>query len=102
MILRLHKIRKCLGLLERGVISFVAMPMTMIAMTMRMWNVRRAYILHLIDIAALGTAFYGAVSGNRKPDGDVRFGGVAGAAAVLLVAEGFYDDGVVNGSCFSR
>ncbi len=31
-----------------------------------------------------------------KPDGDVGFGGEAGAAGVLLVAEGFNDDGVVE------
>jgi hypothetical protein len=58
-----------------------------------------ADVLHLVDGAALGAALDGAVARGGEPDDNVRVGGVAGAALVLLVAEGLDDDGVVQRSC---
>ena len=58
-----------------------------------------ADVLHLVDAAALGAAFDGAVAGGRQPDDGVRVGGVAGAAKILLVAEGADGDWVVESSC---
>ena len=88
--------------------------------------VGRSHVFHLQHVAAFGAALDGALAGRllwdqvvsgcvcrgrniqngldgrvvrasyRQPDGDVRVGGVAGAAGVLFVAEGADDDGVVE------
>jgi hypothetical protein len=58
-------------------------------------------VLHLVDGAALGAALDGAVARGGEPDDNVRVGRVAGAALVLLVAEGLDDDGVVHRACES-
>lgn len=43
---------------------------------------------------------WGGEGTNGKPFDDVGVGGAAGAAAVLFVAEGFDEDGVVEGTYF--
>lgn len=58
----------------------------------------RADVVHLVDGAALGAALDGAVARAGQPDDDVGVGRVAGAAKVLLVAEGLDGDGVVDGA----
>ena len=58
-----------------------------------------ADVLHLVDGTALGATLDGAVAGGGEPDDNVRVGRVAGAANVLLVAEGLDGDGVVERSC---
>lgn len=74
--------------------------MTM-AMVVPVAVVHRADILHLVDGAALRAALDGAVARGGEPEDDVRVGGAAGAADVLLVAEGLDDDGVREGACFA-
>lgn len=56
-------------------------------------------VLHLVDGTALGATLDGAVAGGGEPDDNVGVGGVAGAAKVLLVAEGLDGDGVVERAC---
>ena len=56
-------------------------------------------VLHLVDGTALGATLDGAVAGGGEPDDNVRVGRVAGAAKVLLVAEGLDGDGVVERAC---
>ena len=56
-------------------------------------------VLHLVDGTALGATLDGAVAGGGEPDDNVRVGRVAGAANVLLIAEGLDGDGVVERSC---
>lgn len=58
-----------------------------------------ADVLHLVDGTALGATLDGAVAGGGEPDDNVRVGRVAGAAKVLLVAEGLDSDGVVERAC---
>lgn len=58
-----------------------------------------ADVLHLVDGTALGATLDGAVAGGGEPDDNVRVGRVAGAANVLLIAEGLDGDGVVERSC---
>ena len=58
-----------------------------------------ADVLHLVDGTALGATLDGAVAGGGEPDDNVRVGRVAGAAKVLLVAEGLDGDGVVERAC---
>ncbi len=67
-------------------------------MPMPMPVVRGPHILHLIRAAALRAALHRAVARARQPDDDVRVDGAACAADVLLVAEGFDDDGVCEGA----
>lgn len=74
------------------------MPMPMIV-TVAVAVVRGSDILHLVDGAALGAALDGAVARGGEPEDDVRVRRAAGAADVLLVAEGFDADGVVEGAC---
>ena len=56
-------------------------------------------VVHLVDGTALGATLDGAVAGGGEPDDNVRVGRVAGAAKVLLVAEGLDGDGVVERAC---
>ncbi len=74
----------------------------MVPMIVRMRVLGRPNILHLVDTAALGAALDGAVARDGQPDGDVRVGWAAGAAAVLLFTEGFDDYGVVHCACFGQ
>lgn len=88
-----------------------------VAIVVGMRVVLRADVFHLQDVPAFWAALDGAVARHllvyqfapffqrvgrwiyRKPNGNVRVGRVAGAASVLLVAEGPHDDRVVEGSC---
>lgn len=77
--------------------------------------IRRAYVFHLVDVAALGAALDGAVLGNlsasqhaivssispdlvkqayRQPNDTVRVGRVARATSILLIAGRSHQDGL--------
>lgn len=58
----------------------------------------RTDVLHLVHGAALWAALDGALARAGQPDDDVGVGGAAGAADILLVAEGLDCDRVVEGS----
>lgn len=73
------------------------MPMVIIPMRI-MAALRRAHIFHLINTAALRAPLNRAIPARREPDDHVAVGRAAGAAQVLLVAEGLDDDGVVEGA----
>jgi hypothetical protein len=61
-----------------------------------------ADILHLDDVAALVAALDRSLAARHEPLDDVGIGGHAGAAHVLLVAEGLDNDGVFEGSFCPR
>ena len=56
-------------------------------------------VFHFVDGAALGAALDGAVARHGPPSNDVRVGGAAGAANVLLVAERADGNGLLHGAC---
>ena len=87
-VLGLDVVGKGLGLLELGV-GVVTVVVV----------VGGTNVLHLVDGTALGATLDGAVAGGGEPDDNVRVGRVAGAADVLLIAEGLDGDGVVERSC---
>lgn len=112
-VLRADEIREGLGLL-------VAVAVAVVVVVVVMGVSLGADVLHLQDVAALRAALDRAVTGHldgeelgdctishtapcsrggrtyREPDGDVGIGGIAGAASVLLIAEGLDDDGVIK------
>ena len=75
--------------------SIVAVAAVLVVVT----RVLRPDVFELVHAAALRAALDRTVAGCRQPDDDVRVGGGAGAAKVLLVAVGFDDDWVGEGSC---
>ena len=64
--------------------------MVVVVVTVILW----AHVLHLVHTSALGATLDGSVAGGCEPDDDVGVCWVAGAADVLLVAEGLDDDWV--------
>lgn len=104
----LDKVAEVLGLL----VSVVVVAVVIVAV------VRRANVLHLVDIAALGAALDGAVLGNlicesafryfppppkkamvdtyRQPNNAVRVGRVSGATGILLITGGPHQDGLLQ------
>jgi hypothetical protein len=59
----------------------------------------RTNVFHLVHTTALGAAFNGTVARHGEPGNDVRVGRAAGAANILLIAKGAYDNGVLQGTC---
>jgi hypothetical protein len=87
-----------LGLVVVGTVRALVDVVT-VAVVVAMAIVLGSNVVHLVNGAALGATFDGAVAGSGEPDDNVRVGRVAGAAKVLLVTEGLDNDGVVKRAC---
>lgn len=75
-----------------NIMRAMPVPMSIVAL-------RRANVLEFVDGAAFWAALNGSVAGGSEPDDNVGVRWAAGAADVLLVAEGLDYDRVLHCAC---